>query len=132
MTDGIYRYLPNQYYLRLIDRYNPKNDSDVFVYSELDSFETFDEFRERGYHVVLDGPLVEVWQGIMTSDVVILSRSAFSLIPAYLTKGTVVFPECWLQPLPGWVLVKEDVNQTALDLRRLNVTCQQQGQRAPK
>ena len=132
MTDGYYRYLPNQHYLRLIDQYNPKNDSDVFVYSESDSFETFDDFRERGYHVVLDGPLAEVWQGIMTSDVVILSRSAFSLIPAYLTKGIVVFPECWLAPLPGWVLVKEDVNETALDLQRLNVTCQRQGKRPSK
>ena len=133
MTDGYYRYLPNQYYLRLIDRYNPKNDSDVFVYSESDSFETFDDFRERGYNVVLDGPLAEVWQGIMMSDVVILSRSAFSLVPAYLTNGIVVFPECWLSPLPGWVVVKEDINATALDLQRLNVTCdERRGKRAPK
>ena len=126
VTDGLYRYLANQYYLRLIDRYNPQNDSNVFVYSESHSYESFDVFRERGYHVVLDGPLAEVWQGIMMSDVAILSRSAFSLVPAYLSKGTVVFPECWLSPLPGWDVVKEDPNATALDFQRLNTTCQRQ------
>ena len=126
VTGGYYRYLANQYYLRLIDRYNPQNDSEVFVYSESHSYETFDVFRERGYRVILDGPVAEAWQGIMMSDVAILSRSAFSLVPAYLTKGTVVFPECWLSPLPEWEVVKEDPNVTALDFQRLNTTCRRE------
>eukprot|EP00429_Kryptoperidinium_foliaceum_P041394 CAMPEP_0176117324 /NCGR_PEP_ID=MMETSP0120_2-20121206/58940_1 /TAXON_ID=160619 /ORGANISM="Kryptoperidinium foliaceum, Strain CCMP 1326" /LENGTH=300 /DNA_ID=CAMNT_0017451613 /DNA_START=59 /DNA_END=958 /DNA_ORIENTATION=+ len=88
-TRGYPRYLPNQHFLRLIDRYNPNNDSEVFVYSESESFENFDAFRERGYNVVLDGSIGDVWKGILVSDVVIPSRSSFSLVPSIMTKGKV-------------------------------------------
>ena len=123
-TRGYPRYLPNQHFLRLIDRYNPQNDSDVFIYSESKSFETFDKFRARGYHVVLDGSIGDVWKGILISDVAILSRSSFSLVPAVLTKGTVVYTEFWHKPLPGWEIVEEDfVNATTVEFRRLKATC---------
>ena len=123
-TRGYPRYLPNQHFLRLIDRYNPQNDSDVFIYSESTSFETFDEFRSRGYQVVLDGSIAEVWKGILISDVAILSRSSFSLVPAVLTKGVVVYTKFWHKPLPGWDIVEEAfVNATTVEFRRLKATC---------
>lgn len=123
-TRGYPRYLPNQHFLRLIDRYNPHNDSEVFVYSESTSFEKFDEFREKGYHVVLDGSIGEVWKGILLSDVAILSRSSFSLVPAIMTKGIVVFTPFWHKPLPGWDIVEEAfVNETLTEFRRLKSTC---------
>jgi hypothetical protein len=123
-TRGYPRYLPNQHFLQLIDRYNPQNDSDVFIYSESKSFENFDEFRSRGYHVVLDGSIGEVWKGILISDVAILSRSSFSLVPAVLMKGTVVYTTFWHKPLPGWDIVEEAfVNATTQEFRRLKATC---------
>lgn len=126
-NDGGYpRYLPNQHYLRLIDRYNPQNNSDVYVYSESESFETFDEFSSKGYHVVLDGSTWEVWNGILISDVAILSRSSFSFVPAVLTKGTVVYTTFWHKPLPRWDVVEEDfVNATTIEFSRLEATCAQ-------
>lgn len=123
-TRGYPRYLPNQHFLRLIDRYDPKNESDVFIYSEAESFETFDEFHSRGYNVVLDGSIGEVWKGILISDVVILSRSSFSLVPAVMTKGSVVFTPFWHEPLSHWDIVEEAfVNETLAEFRRLKATC---------
>lgn len=123
-TRGYPRYLPNQHFLRLIDRYNPQNNSDVVIYSESPSYETFDCFRQRGYEVVLDGSIGEAWKGILMSDVVILSRSSFSLVPAILTKGTVVFTPFWHDPLPHWDIVEESfVNETLTEFRRLKATC---------
>jgi hypothetical protein len=124
-TRGYPRYLPNQHYLNLIDRYNNNNNnnnssSHVVVYSESENaFESFDVFRERGYQVILDGDI-----GLIASDVIILSRSSFSLVPAILTKGTVVYTPFWHQPLPHWTVVDETLlNETHVEFRRLKDTC---------
>eukprot|EP00934_Nitzschia_sp_Nitz4_P004353 Nitzschia sp. Nitz4//scaffold197_size40390//28012//29073//NITZ4_007520-RA/size40390-exonerate_est2genome-gene-0.14-mRNA-1//1//CDS//3329540493//4343//frame0 len=121
---GYQRYLPNQHYLNLIDRYNPQNDSQVVIYSESDAFESFNEFRARGYEVLLDSDLVEVWRGMLTSDVLILSRSSFSLVPAVMHRGTVVYTPFWHQPLKHWDVVDESlVNQSTAEFYRLRATC---------
>lgn len=117
-------YLPNQHFLRLIERYNPKNDSRVVIYSESDSFESFDVFSERGYELHLDGDDIGVvWRGLLASDVIILSRSSFSLVPAILTKGKVVYTPFWHKPLPHWDVVDEKFcNESLAEFRRLKMT----------
>ena len=118
------RYLPNQHFLRLINRYNPQNDSDVVVYSQSKSFETFDEFHSHGYQVVLDGSVSEVWKNFLISDVSIMSRSSFSFVPAMLTRGTVVYTKFWHKPLAGWEIVDDSfVNETMTEIQRLKTTC---------
>jgi hypothetical protein len=120
------RYLPNQHYLKLIDRYNndPQKNSSVVIYSESESFEPFDVFRERGYQVVLDGDIGEVWKGIISSDVAILSRSSFSLVPAVIARGKVVYTPFWHQPLPHWDVVDDKLlNETSTEFKRLKQTC---------
>jgi len=86
-----YRYLPNSHYLKLIDRSIAKSKEEgddnphVIVYSESRSHESLDVFRDRGYELRLDGPLEEVWMGMaLESDVAILSKSSFSIVPAML------------------------------------------------
>jgi hypothetical protein len=123
-TRGYPRYLPNLHFLRLIHRYNPQNESRVQIFSESTSFESFDVFRERGYHVALDGDIGDVWKGILTSDVVILSRSSFSLVPAVMSKGTIVYTPFWHAPLPNWDIVDDALlNETHVEFRRLKETC---------
>ena len=103
-TRGYHRYLPNSHYLRLIERYKPKDRIDdstktstsattttptktqtrIIIYSESESFESFDDFTKLGYDVVLDGNINIVWKGLLDSNVMILSRSSFSLVPGIL------------------------------------------------
>jgi hypothetical protein len=124
LTKKSERYLPNTHYLKLIERYNTQNESRVQIFSESTSFESFDVFRERGYHVVLDGDIGDVWKGILTSDIAILSKSSFSLVPALMSKGTIVYTPFWHPPLPNWDIV-DDVflNETNVEFRRLEETC---------
>jgi hypothetical protein len=130
-TRGYPRYLPNQHYLKLIDRYTSTSTStaqtkasQVVIYSESESFESFDVFRERGYQVVLDGSIGDVWKGIIGSDVVILSRSSFSLVPAIMAKGKVCYTPFWHVPLPHWDVVDEAfLNETHTAFRQLKDTC---------
>jgi hypothetical protein len=108
------RYLPNSHYLRLIEKYvnaanahnaNPR----VVIFSESESFESLDVFANMGYELILDGDVGDVWKTIMVADVIILSKSSFSYVPAALSFSSpgdkrtfVVYTEFWHKPLPGW------------------------------
>ena len=143
-TRDYHRYLPNSHYLTLIDRYLPFNNDNsnsnnqkiddtkvhlpnttnktirVVIYSESQSLESFTNFTNRGYDVQLDGDIGTVWQGLLASDVIILSRSSFSLVPAILTTAKVVYTPFWHAPLSHWDIVDDELlQQTLLEFRRL-------------
>jgi hypothetical protein len=106
------RYLPNIHYIQLIDQYIPNEtvlngrQVHVTIYSESDTFEPFDIFRERGYTIKLDTEnLAEVWKALSTADVAILSRSYFSIIPATINPNIVVATEFFefdVNVMDGW------------------------------
>jgi hypothetical protein len=92
------RYLPNDHFIQLIDRYTPKElvgrPVHVTIYSESDSYEPLDVFISRNYTIKLDTErLAEVWQALSTADVAILSRSYFSIVPAIINPNVVVATE---------------------------------------
>jgi hypothetical protein len=122
------RYLPNSHYLALIDQYqlkdNDKRPVHVTIYSESDSFEPFDDFRERGYDVQLDTDLADVWQALASADVTILSRSFFSFVPAAVNPNTVVFTSFFgFDPLESWYQADDAlVAQTDRQIRHLYET----------
>jgi hypothetical protein len=105
------RYLPNSLYLRLIEQYAPK-DAHVTIHSEVESHENWTEAFSN-YTLVLDGNITDVWQDMLDSDILILSRSAFSIVPAIVSSrlSKVVFPPFQrydrtdLRPLPEWDVV---------------------------
>jgi hypothetical protein len=105
------RYLPNSHYLRLIDEHIPANrKTEVTIFSESRSFESFDVFRARNYTMRLDSSLETVWQGMHTANVAILSRSTFSLSSSFLNPNTVVYTPFWNGGLSHW----KTVNETAM------------------
>jgi hypothetical protein len=115
------RYLPNSHYLTLIERYLPlygqeeerKNHLNVIIFSESQSFESFDDFRNKGYQVVLDGEPSEAWKTMMMADVLILSKSSFSLVPAVLSTQEgrkIVYTKFNHLPLQGWDNVENALN----------------------
>lgn len=124
----IRRYLHNDHYLTLIDQFTPSPEErdnrpvHVTVYSESESFEPFDVFRERGYTVELDTEdLAVVWKALATADLAILSRSYFSFVPAAVNPNTVVATEFYdFEPLPGWKRVDKDlVKETDQEIYRM-------------
>ena len=116
---GYDRYLPNQHYLNVIELYN-KPGAQVQIITESNSFESVDAFREKGYQVNLEDDLASIWRTFISADVVILSRSDFSMIPAVLSMGQVVYTPFWHPPIRGWDRVpKEIMDQTDAELRRL-------------
>ena len=107
------RYLPNTYYLKVMDRYLPEycgeditRNCQVIIYSQSKSVEDFTPFVERGYQLSLDADVAAVWTHFMQADLVILSESAFSYTPALLNQhGTVIQPQYELPSLPDWKVI---------------------------
>lgn len=120
---GYNRYLPNQHFQTLIDEYNQPG-ARVVIFSQSKSYESLDEFERKGYEMQLDSDLQDIWSTIVTSDVVILSRSDFSMIPAIVAKGTVVYTPFWHPPLRPWQRVKPEImKETDAETKRLQETC---------
>lgn len=118
-TLGYDRYLPNKHFMDVIDLYN-KPGARVEIISESNSFESLDEFREKGYIVNLDEDLGEIWRTFISADVVILSRSDFSMIPAVCAMGQVVYTPFWHPPIRGWERVSKDIMiETDAETQRL-------------
>ena len=111
----------------LIDKYSkPDHENKVIIYSQSESFEKFDEFREKGYELHIDEPISDVWKAVLTSDVFIMSRSSFSFVPAMVSgdSTTVVYTPFWDQPLRGWNIVRKDIQtQSDVEVQRLKSTC---------
>jgi hypothetical protein len=93
-NQGYDRYLPNLHYRNLIDQYYQPG-ARVVIFSQTTSHESFEEFSDKGYEVSLDDELDKIWRTIVTADVVILSRSSLSLIPAVVARGTVIYTPFW-------------------------------------
>lgn len=117
----IYRYLPNQHYLTLLDRYlSVDKNYAVTIYSESKSHESFDVFQERNYTVELDTKLGEVWPAMMTADILIMSVSFFSVVPAILNPNTVVYTPCFFEAPFDWEVVDQAIlNKTEAVKRKM-------------
>jgi hypothetical protein len=118
-TEGFYRYLPNTHYQNLIDKYM-KPEAKVIIHTSPKSFEDLSEFRNRGYEVNVDASIKDTWKDFVSADVLILSRSDFSVVPAMVAKGTVVYTPFWHHSLRRWKRVdQETMRKTDEEVERL-------------
>lgn len=98
------RFLPNSYYLNLIKKIKEiRPDSVLEIYSESESCEGWEEFLKYGCKLNLDTSLVDCWRAFFNSDVLILSHSSFSYVPALYCKGLVIYSPFWHKPIKGWL-----------------------------
>jgi hypothetical protein len=124
------RYLSNSHYERVLMRYIPtaqRKTAAIEVFSEYNSFEPWDGLIHRltskdglGFPSVqlrLDTNLSDVWQGLVSADLVVLSRSTFGMVPAMLNShGTVIYTPFPRRPLPHWITVHGQlVQQSEVD-----------------
>jgi hypothetical protein len=117
--DGFYRYLPNFHYQALIDEYMQPN-ARVIIYTSPKSFEDMSVFRRRGYEVNTDAPLKDTWKAFVTADVLVMSRSDLTMVPAMVAKGKVIYTPFWHHSLRRWKRVnKKIMEQTEKEIERL-------------
>lgn len=123
LQNGYSKYLPNSHYMSLIDKYNEPG-ARVIIFSQLGTFESLDVFSDRGYEIYLGADVGNIWRHFLTADVLILSRSDFSMVPAYLAKGKVVYTPMWHMRGRGWTRVPDDImQQSDKEMKRLQNLC---------
>lgn len=93
------RYLPNSYYLKLIQKYRTKRpDHRVIIHSEAISWEGWSEFEDDSASIILGrnvemkigAAALELWSDLIGAEVAILSKSSYSQAPALFARGTVL------------------------------------------
>jgi hypothetical protein len=113
------RYLPNQHYQTLLEGYG--DNYNVTVFSESKSPESWNDFEN--YNLQLDTSPAEVWKAMLDANVLILSKSSFSIVPAVFNRhGLVVYTPFWVEPPPltftaesqhgRWKVVDDDTMRT--------------------
>ena len=124
------RYFPNQYYIHLIQQHLPQNGKtcNVSIFSNLqdpkahnahEPREPWQDFSSRGYNVFLGTDLAATWESMITADVLILSKSSFSHVPAmFNTIGKIVYTPYWTLPLPDWHVVSDHTRSLARKVMR--------------
>lgn len=120
------RYLDNNYYKNILNKvlvqlkqlkHWDTNNIVINVCSESRSFEPLDEFEEiySDYNIKLhlDTSLESVFHDMIHADVLILSKSSFSFVPAFYNKRCVIYHPFWHKKLHDWLDstdVKFDIN----------------------
>ena len=124
------RYLPNVYYERAMDKYLPEvcdkhpAGCKITLYSERDAYEPFDDFLKRpNLQIDFDSSSDQIWTDFINADVLIMSMSSFSFVPALLNNnGHVISPYRYgefgyEEDIPSWNMVDDDILQEALEVR---------------
>jgi hypothetical protein len=86
-------------------------DADIHVFSSLERrgrSSEFDGYRTRGVTVHLDGDPMEAWAHFAAADVLVMAKSSFSHVPAFLNENCVVYQPYWHRPLDEWVSAQAD------------------------
>ena len=78
-------------------------NSEISIFSESNSSESFEQFLEIGCTLKLDLDLVETWKELINSDVFFMSKSSFSYVPAMYNKNLIVYYPAWYQKLEHWL-----------------------------
>ena len=91
------RYLPNIYYLEVLDYFLPKfcdnpRPCNVTIFTQSESYEPFDPFLEKNYTLDFETPAADLWRSFINADFFVMSMSAFSFVPATLNPNRVLSP----------------------------------------
>jgi hypothetical protein len=85
--------------------------ADMHVFSSLEGRwqdSDFDSYRQKGATVHLDGDTTEVWAHFSSADVLVMAKSSFSHVPAFVNPNCVIYQPYMHQPLDGWVVAQAD------------------------
>ena len=105
---GFSRFVEVAYFRRHVDAIRRSAISRVLVLTEAqNSDDVVQEFSDCEVHAARfpsdSERVVEDWELMATCDVLVLSPSSFSFVPALFNDNTVIYKPFWHAPLPGWI-----------------------------
>ncbi|WP_143593741.1 hypothetical protein [Synechococcus sp. 1G10] len=99
------RFIPNHVYEAIIRSLISTLGSSIkiTVHSQSKSAEPFSSLEALGVHLKLDASMHDAWTDMITADVLVLSKSSFSYVPALYNPNIVIYQPFWHAPLPPWI-----------------------------
>eukprot|EP00930_Biecheleria_cincta_P024950 TRINITY_DN17809_c0_g1_i1.p1 TRINITY_DN17809_c0_g1~~TRINITY_DN17809_c0_g1_i1.p1 ORF type:complete len:372 (+),score=61.59 TRINITY_DN17809_c0_g1_i1:147-1262(+) len=81
----------------------------------------FEGYRAQGMTLHLDEDPLVAWAHFARADVMAMSKSSFSFVPALLNPNCVIYQPYWHQPLDEWMVISGESEQAEIkddDLRK--------------
>jgi hypothetical protein len=102
-----YRYTSNQFYLTQMQHLSEKyKDRDILFHIYSEGLESeFECFKTQNTVLHLNEDVKTTFIGLITSDVLVQSKSSFSYVAGLLSKGIIYHIPFWHPPLSSWILI---------------------------
>jgi len=102
------RYTDNLYYRYLLNNIRStlsslKINASIHLYSQ-GKIEDFHELKELDINYHLDECVFTTFNNLVSSDVIIMSKSTYSYSAALLSKAIIIYEPFWHKPLEGWIV----------------------------
>lgn len=116
-TDEPHRFTDNSRYVKLLDLVvtairNRGQEFSIHLFSE-GAKDDFGDFSHLPISYHLNENTFKTFHGLVSADILIMSKSSFSYVAALLSKGVVIYEPFWSKPLKRWVVAKDrDLNST--------------------
>lgn len=102
---GFARYVDISYFKQMYTYVRDRGISDVHVFSEESArTELTREFPDCVMHLGDRSGEAEAWTYMIHADILVLSPSSFSFVPALLNRSTVIYKPFWHRKLPHWLV----------------------------
>ncbi|CAK0877382.1 unnamed protein product [Prorocentrum cordatum] len=112
-----HRMTPDAWYYEVVRRIRTVlPDADVHVFSSTEgnyASQDFDGYRLRHMTVHLDGNILDSWVAMARARVLVMAKSSFSQVPAFLNPHCVIYQPYWNMPLEGWIVAAREGGENA-------------------
>mmetsp|Transcript_119475 Transcript_119475/g.381170 ORF Transcript_119475/g.381170 Transcript_119475/m.381170 type:complete len:142 (+) Transcript_119475:508-933(+) len=102
-----YRLTGDDWYFRAVAAIRKQvPDASVHIFSSTEGVykaSDFDGYRARNMTVHLDADVLSDWAWMSSAQVLVIAKSSYSHVPAWLNPNCVVFQPYWNLPLSSWV-----------------------------
>jgi hypothetical protein len=90
--------------------YWPTPNTPVHIFSETTSSESWDDFcHDEHMFLELDAPIEKVYVALATAEILVMSKSSFSLNVGMLNNNQVIYTPFWHKPLQHWNIVSPEI-----------------------
>lgn len=102
--NGDYAYVDDSYYLNVINyiRSNYEGNKLFHIYSQGDE-KLFEKYQSNDVVFHLDEPIEDTFYGLITSDILVMSKSSLSYSAGILSEGIVYYLPFWHKPASKWL-----------------------------
>lgn len=105
------RFTPDDWYFQIVERIRQElQRAEVHVFSSTERRHKEDDFigyKERHMEVHLDGDILDAWAVLSRAQVLVMAKSSFSHVAAFLNPNCVLYQPYWHKPLSNWIVARD-------------------------